>query len=453
MHEPDPRSFAAARKPLKVVAFVPAKGHSERVANKNMRILDGEHLFKRKLRQALDCAGIDEVCLDTESDELAWLASDLPVSRLSRPAAFATNATDGHELFAWECAQRPDADLWIQLLGTAPFVSADTIQRAINALLAEPEADSLVAVSRAKQYCWDGARPAYGTGRIPNSVDLPATVIEAMSLYIVRNTGAGVPARRFGERPILFDLDPIEQIDINHDTDFVTAETIAAGQRAAEVTRFRSMLPHLCSPVLADIAKERGLRAVLPSTLRPTSGGTFLGRAKTLELTALDHRPDRSPSGEWHGIYGALQSYRFIRPGDAIMVATDVPECAYFGGLNANLAIRSGAVGAVIDGATRDTGDVRSLGLPVYAQSQYCDDIKYEGTLKAMNRPIMIGGVRICNDDIVFADEDGIVVIPRALWTDIERTALDVVFNEARIRIQTARGHDVNDILAECGAF
>lgn len=438
---------------MKIVAFIPAKGHSERILNKNMRILDGEHLFKRKLRQALDCPAITEVCLDTECDELAELANELPISFIKRPAELATNATDGHELFAWECAQRPDADLWIQLLCTAPFVTAATIQRAIDALLADPEADSLIGTTRTKQYCWNGQEPAYGRGRIPNSSDLPTAVIEAMSLYIVRRGPDGVPARRFGHRPILFDLDPIEQIDINHDVDFSMAETIAAGLRSSEVTRYRSMLPHLSSSMLADLMKERGLRAVLPANLRPTSGGKFLGRAKTLSLTRLENNADRSVEGPWNGIYNALQSYSFVRPGDVIMVANDTPEFAYFGGLNANLAIRAGAVGAVIDGATRDTADVRALGLPVYARAQFCDDIKFEGTLRSMNRPIQIGQVRICNDDMVYADEDGIVVVPHALWPEIEEAALDVMFNEARIMVQTARGRAVGDILAECGTF
>lgn len=437
---------------MKIVAFIPAKGHSERVADKNLRVLDGEHLFKRKLRQALDCPLVDEVCLDTESDAMAALADDLPVSRLVRPVELASNATDGHGMFAWECAQRPDADMWVQLLCTAPFVSEGTIARAIQALIDAPEADSLVAVSRAKQYCWQDGAPLYGHGRIPNSVELPETIVEAMSLYIVRRTGEGVPTRRFGQRPILFELDPVEQIDINQDSDLTIAETIAAGQRAAEVTRFRAMLPHLSSTVLADICKERGMAVVLPPALRPTSGGKLLGRAKTLELAALPD-PDRREAEAWKGIYGALQSYRFVRPGDVIMVATDAPNHAYFGDLNANLAIRSGAVGVVVDGTTRDTADVRALGLPVYARRSYCDDIKYEGTLKAMNRPVTMGGVPVSNGDVVFADEDGVIVVPRAHWDEIEIAAWDVLANEARIRMYAARGRDVNEILAECGAF
>ena len=364
---------------MSVVAFVPAKSTSERVPQKNLAVLDGEHLFKRKLRQALDCPAITEVCLDSESEDIAELARDLPVTWLKRPAELATNAADGHDMFEWECRQRPHADIWMQLLCTAPFVSAATMTRAIEALRENPEADSLVGVSRAKQYCWTNRAPAYGSGRIPNSCDLSDTVIEAMSLYMVRRPQNGEPpARRFGSRPVLFELDPIEQVDINTDADLALAEQLAAGDRAKEALHFRAIAAHLSSTVLADICKEQGLHTVLPRKIRPTSGGRLLGRAKTLSLGALE---PSGPGSDWKGIYDALDSYRFVRQGDVIMVANELPECAYFGDLNANLAIRSGAVGAVIDGVTRDTADVRKLGLPVYAHASHCNDIKFEGTV------------------------------------------------------------------------
>src|SRR4051794_13878311 len=100
----------------RVVAFVPAKGSSERIADKNLQPLDGEHLFKRKLRQLLDCPLINEVVLDTDCEALAALAADLPVTRIRRPPTLATNATDGHELFAYECSAVAPADLYVQCL-------------------------------------------------------------------------------------------------------------------------------------------------------------------------------------------------------------------------------------------------------------------------------------------------------------------------------------------------
>jgi regulator of RNase E activity RraA/CMP-N-acetylneuraminic acid synthetase len=436
----------------RVAAFVPAKGTSERIANKNLQVLDGDHLFRRKLRQLVACPLIDTVYLDTESDVIAALAADLPVRRLSRPAELASNACDGHALFAWECAAAAPADLYVQVLCTAPFVTADTVARAIQTMIDDPGADSLVGVSSCKQYRWANGNPVYGRGRIPNSVDLPPTVVEAMSLYIVRRReGEPAPTQRFGAKPILFELDPTEQVDINNPADLIMAEALCAGQRAHEVTRLRALNGYLSSPVLADIGKDMGLRAVLPAAIGATSPGKMLGRARTLQLVAI--RPEERDGDRWRGIYDALDSYRFVRPGCVIMVANEAPGHAYFGDLNATLAIRAGAVGAVIDGVTRDSRDVALLGLPVYARRSYCDDIKYEGTLGSMNTPIRIGEVEVRHDDMVFGDENGVVVIPDALWPDVERRAWDVLTNEARIRIMAAQGRPVEQILADCGAF
>ncbi|CAN5307462.1 hypothetical protein BH10PSE13_BH10PSE13_22260 [soil metagenome] len=446
----------SARPPLsrpRVAAFMPAKGSSERIAGKNLQILDGDHLFRRKLRQLLACPLIDTVYLDTESDIIAALAADLPVRRMKRPAELASNACDGHALFAWECANATEqADLYIQVLCTAPFVTQDTIGRAIQAMIDDPQADSLVGVASARQYCWDAGEPVYGRGRIPNSVELNPTVVEAMSLYIVRRRpGEAPPTQRFGANTILFELDPTEQVDINNPADLAMAEALCAGHRAHEVTRLRALAPYLSSPVLSDIAKEMGLRAVLPQAIGATSPGKMLGRARTLQLVAI--MPEERSGDRWRGIYDALDSYQFVRPGCIIAVANEAPGYAYFGDLNATLAIRAGAVGAVIDGVTRDSRDVSLLGLPVYARRSYCDDIKFEGTLGSMNLPIRIGDIPVTHDDMIFGDENGVVVIPHTLWPEVEAAAWDVLTNEARIRIMAARGRDVHQILNECGAF
>lgn len=431
---------------MKTVAFVPAKGHSERIKNKNLAIIDGEHLFRRKLLQLLECSEIDEVYLDTESDEIAALATDLPIKRLVRPKEFATNATDGHELFAYECSQ-VRADLYIQCLCTAPFVDSAAIGRALRALRQDPEADSLVAVQSLKHYTWQDRQPAYGNQRIPNSVDLPSTVVEAMSLYMVKKPGAGTPQRRFGKKPVLFELTPREALDINQPDDLDLAERICAGDRAEINQRLRSLKGHLTSSILADIAKEAGISVVLPPGIRPVSEGRFLGRAKTLELGTVTN------GDSWKGIYNALESYSFIRCGDVIVVSTTVPHRAYFGDLNANLALRAGAIGAVIDGFTRDTPWVRKLDFPVYAHGSYCQDIKYEGTVRAMNKPIRIGGVEIRNGDYIFADPDGVVAIPQHSWPGLIDLAWQAMDKEWRIRLAVARGEEVNQVMACYGPF
>jgi CMP-N-acetylneuraminic acid synthetase len=301
---------------MRIVAFVPAKGESSRIRNKNTVVLDGEYLFKRKLRQLLECPEIDDVYLDTESDAIIELASDLPVKILKRDAKLASNRTDGHELFANECA-RVQADLYIQCLCTSPFITAETMTRAIQAFKKNAKADSLVAVQKRKQYTWVRGRPAYGEGRIPNSVDLPDTIVESMGLYMVkRPKGGGRPKRRFGKHVVLFDLTDEEAFDVNWPDDLALAERICAGYRATHNAALDAIRPHLCASLLADICKERKIKALLPPGFMRVSGRSILGVAKTLELRKLKKGED------FNGIYRALGSYNFVRPGDVIVVQT-----------------------------------------------------------------------------------------------------------------------------------
>lgn len=437
---------------MKIAAFVPAKGTSSRVPSKNMAILDGEHLFKRKLRQLLRSELITDVYLDTESADIRAAAADLPVKVIDRDDSFATNATDGHELFQHSVNKIGPADFYIQALCTAPFIDHRTVDRAIRALMESPEHDSLIAVRSHKMYEWVNGQPAYGRGRVPNSVDLPDRTLEAMSLYIVRGEAArDERILRFGERPLLFEVTPEEDIDINYPADMELAELICAGYRERMNQRLRALLHNASSPAFADTCKDLGIRAVLPPNIRRITGGPILGRAKTLKLKPVSE--GAATSDEWKGIYKALDSYQFVRRGDIIVVSNDVPDKAYFGDLNAMIATRAGAAGAIIDGYTRDVNAVSKLGLSVFARSAYCDDIKYEGTTESMNMPVEIGGVAVRNNDYIFADGDGVVVIPQERWDEVETLVWNMIENEARIRVSVARGLDLNDVLNRYGAF
>ena len=95
---------------MKVYAFVPAKGTSERVTNKNMRFLNGERLYIRALKTLLKCKEIDKIFLDTESEEMYKLVDYLPIEFMKRDKSLADNRTDGHRLFFNEISKFPNAD-------------------------------------------------------------------------------------------------------------------------------------------------------------------------------------------------------------------------------------------------------------------------------------------------------------------------------------------------------
>ena len=128
---------------MRVVAFLPCKGRSERIPNKNTRTLGGEPLFVRTLKKLLRCRYVDEVYVDSDDEQIRQLAMVYGAKTLKRPEYLATNETDGHTLFNWEVSQVPGAGMYLQVLCTAPFASTVTWAMAIERL-AKSEHDSLV---------------------------------------------------------------------------------------------------------------------------------------------------------------------------------------------------------------------------------------------------------------------------------------------------------------------
>lgn len=214
----------------KVVAFVPAKGTSNRLIGKNTKPLGGKPLFLHILDTLLKCVAIDEVYLDSESDEVFKLAEGRLHKDLKRDPSLATNKTDGNQLLLNE-ASKVDADIYLQALPTSPFLSEETINEAVFKLIISNENDSLFAVKKGKKYLWneDESPANYDPLNIPNSVDLKDTIVETMGLYLIRKEILFKRNSRIGDKPILFDIPFIETIDIDNLEDFQFAEVVYSG--------------------------------------------------------------------------------------------------------------------------------------------------------------------------------------------------------------------------------
>jgi CMP-N-acetylneuraminic acid synthetase len=214
---------------MKVVAFLPAKGTSSRIENKNLKLLDGKPLFLHTLEKLTECDFIDEVYLDTESEVVIDLAQETNTKVLKRDPKLASNATDGNKLFMNE-VEFIDADIYIQILGTSPFIEKDTIYKGIEKIK-NNDFDSAVLVRKEKLYTWNSIGPNYDIENIPNSFNLDDTIIETMGLYIVKKQTALETKRRIGNKPYLLEASALEAIDVNYPEDFELANLIAAGEK------------------------------------------------------------------------------------------------------------------------------------------------------------------------------------------------------------------------------
>ncbi len=438
---------------MKVYAFVPAKGTSERVANKNMLFLDGERLYVRALKTLLKCKEIDQVFLDTESDEMFDLVDYLPVKFMKRNPELANNKTDGHKMFMNQVNTNPDADIYVQLLCTSPFISPDTIDNAIRELKNNSEYDSAILMKKEKCYFWKDGNPEYDINHVPNSKDLPDTITESMGLYIVKKDAAIKNGRRYGEKPLLIWGNSEELIDINMPEDLAFAQTYAKGKRNEENQKLNLMKHFISSPALSDMLDDMAIEkgdvcgAVFNGFKCNIADAKLFGRANTLRLRSLKQGED------FKGIYDALKSYEGVADNDIIIVENEEKDFAYFGDLNARLAIKSGASGVIVDGVTRDAKATQALGLPVFAKGYNATDVRRRATLDYINKPIKIAGKLVNPGDLIFVDESAMVVIYKKYEDEIISRVLNTFKNEKDIVNDIISSKTIADIVNDRGAF
>ncbi len=432
---------------MKVVAIVPAKSSSERVLNKNIRPFNGEALFVYTVRKLLSCDFIDEVYVDSDCDEILKRAVAVGAKPMKRDPRLATNKTDGHELFLNEVLNI-EADIYIQHLCTSPFVRVETIRSGVEILQKNLQHDSVVLCKSEKYYRWKDGAPAYSMERIPNSIDLPAEISEAMSLYIMRREAALKLHRRVGETPHLLFGNPTELIDVNTEEDLELAEMVVRGKAAGERSRFRILSNILTTAIVSDVCDSFGLNCLVQKRLVPNFlNAKMIGRARTLHLRPI------GPSDSPNAIYDALKSYAHVFENDVIVVQNDCEDLAYFGELNMNLAIRSGAVGAVIGGVTRDSLATASMSFPTFSVGFSAKDIKTKGAVASINEPVNLFGVSVYPSDVVFADREGVLILPYWKADAILSESLKIASKEKTILHDIANGSPIHGLIGDYGAF
>lgn len=438
---------------MKVYAFVPAKSSSIRIPGKNTRVLAGEPLYIRALKNLLHCNEIDRVFLDTDSKNMYEMANYLPIGFLNRDPSLCQNSADGHTIFINEVTSFPDADIYVQLLCTSPFISPSTIDSGIKILKTNSEYDSAILVRREKIYMWKDNEPVYGRDKIPNSVDMPEIIMESMGLYICRKQAALKYHSRYGVNPLFLTATPLEGVDINTPDDFKFAEIVARGIQQEEYSYFRTIAPVLNSALLSDTVDDLTLQYGEPcgevlagfECNLPTS--KVLGRARCLKLRKL------RPGEDFHGIYDALHTYAGMSENDIICVENECHEYAYFGDLNARLAIRAGAVAAIVNGKSRDCTATQALNFPVFCKGYTPKDVRRRATMEYADRPINFDGISISPGDLIFADNQSIVVIYPKHEQEVLSKALAAQRNEHGIAIDIARKSDVDNLSKLYGDF
>ena len=136
------------------IAVIPARSGSERVPQKNIRVLAGHPLIAYAVETAKQAGVFERVICSTDSEEIAeiarWYGAEVP---FLRPAKYATATSPDIEWLRYTLEELDQRyDLFALVRATNPFRGSDAFRRGLEQLLATPEADSIRAVQLVKQH-------------------------------------------------------------------------------------------------------------------------------------------------------------------------------------------------------------------------------------------------------------------------------------------------------------
>lgn len=221
------------------------------------------------------------------------------------------------------------------------------------------------------------------------------------------------------------------------------------GSGAADAAMLDRVRSELSTALLSDALDSLGHRwQVLPPTIRPLDGHKVLaGRARTGLYQHVFHiEPGENP----YELEIALVDD--LVPGEVcVLSCPGVPPITPWGELLTNASIGRGAAGCLTDGFVRDTRAVRELGFPVFHAGISPLDAKGRGKIVAIDVPVEIAGVAVSRGDVVFGDEDGVIIIPARLADEVFAIAFSKRNVETDTRAELRAGMPLREVFARHG--
>lgn len=210
---------------MKIVAIVPMKLNNRRLPQKNTKsFTNGKPLCYYILSTLLKVKAIDEVYVYCSNPEIQEYIPK-GVKYLKRSQSLDYDTTKMNEVL--QCfAKDVPADIYVMTHTTAPFISKESIEKGLKAVISG-EYDSSFSAKKLQDFLWKDGKPFnYELENIPRTQDLDALYEETSGFYIYKNDVMTKLNRRIGDNPFIVEVGEIQSIDIDEEEDFIIADAI-----------------------------------------------------------------------------------------------------------------------------------------------------------------------------------------------------------------------------------
>ncbi len=207
---------------MKIVAVMPIKMNNERLPGKNTKLLGNKPLLQYELDNLLKINEIESVNVYCSNEEICdYLPKD--VHFIKRSVELDLPTSNFTQIFTSFMKDVP-ADIYVFAHATAPFISLQTMQECISAVLSG-KYDSAFCATKIQDFLWQDGKPLnFDATNIPRSQDIKPIYRETSGVYVFKKEVFEKLHRRIGEKPYIKEVDFKEAVDINNYEDFELAE-------------------------------------------------------------------------------------------------------------------------------------------------------------------------------------------------------------------------------------
>lgn len=201
----------------------------------------------------------------------------------------------------------------------------------------------------------------------------------------------------------------------------IRPQTPPADNAAALLEGFRHVEVASVSDALEQLT---GRKMYMSHRMRPLFPAKFVGFA----VTVLLKRETNDDPNALNGMLAAID--QGAKDSVYVLVVEDGVDIAGMGGLMGTAMYSREYAGAVIDGGVRDVAYLKKIGFPVYSLGIVPSTSIHHYRFAGANIPVVCDGVEVRAADIVTADQDGVVVVPRAAAQKVLAVAQEMDFKE-----------------------
>lgn len=200
----------------------------------------------------------------------------------------------------------------------------------------------------------------------------------------------------------------------------------------------------LFTALIGDVMDKLGyFHQFLPPDIKPLRNDmVVVGRA--MPVLEKDVSPGKAKESQDPLIskpFGImLEALDDLKENEVYICTGASPSYALWGGLMSIRALQLGAAGAILDGYSRDTNEILSLGFPTFGVGSYAQDQEPRGKVIDFRVPIEFRGIKINPGDIIFGDLDGVVVVPRELEAEVFMGAIEKARGEKLVKKELELG-------------